>query len=519
MMTKGFGAEETKAALARAETAAGAARTPQYWAVWYRRINADQARGDFRSARAGAEAFLAEAEADGLKGHAAVARLRLGFSKIIGGELAAARRDYEQALADHREGDDASLRATFSIDLRASALMELGIVAFYLGEFEEAERQIGEAMTRANDTGSPINYVYALYARIVFCTLSGRIESILADIAELRALAEAHGLRFYTAMAASLEHWTRARLGEPTAEAFRASLGAYAGLGARLMEAWLQSLLADVELAAGRRDEALAAVERGLELAAEIGYELWRPWFMRQRGDALAESDPAGAASAYREAIKIAGAQGARPAALLAALALAKVLASTGEVMEAHATLSEALVGFSPTPLFPAIAEAQALLAELSQNEAVAAELRKRETRSKLHSGYALATMMTKGYGAEETKAALARAANASRSARTPEYWTVLYGRINVRDDEGGRPAARAGAEAFLSETEAEGLPGHAAFARRVRGFLKFMAGDLAGARLDLERALADYDEPRDEACEGSSASTSYRLRSPISAK
>jgi hypothetical protein len=62
----------------------------------------------------------------------------------------------------------------------------------------------------------------------------------------------------------------------------------------------------------------------------------------------------------------------------------------------------------------PEIAEAQALLAELAETEEVKAELRRRETRSKLHAGYALATMMTRGFGAEETKAALARAASVS---------------------------------------------------------------------------------------------------------
>ncbi len=56
-----------------------------------------------------------------------------------------------------------------------------------------------------------------------------------------------------------------------------------------------------------------------------------------------------------------------------------------------------------------------------------------------------------------------------------------------------------AGAEAFLAETETAGLPGHAAFARRMRGFLRFLAGELAAARMDLEQALADYDEGRDE--------------------
>jgi hypothetical protein len=90
-----------------------------------------------------------------------------------------------------------------------------------------------------------------------------------------------------------------------------------------------------------------------------------RPWLLRLRGDALAETDPAQAAFAYREALSVAGAQGSRALALLAALALARLLQSTGEAVEAHAALAPALEGFAPTPLFPAIAEAQGLLATL----------------------------------------------------------------------------------------------------------------------------------------------------------
>jgi hypothetical protein len=52
--------------------------------------------------------------------------------------------------------------------------------------------------------------------------------------------------------------------------------------------------------------------------------------------------------------------------ALTAALALARLLQSTGQAVEAHALLSSAMEGFTPTPLFPAIAEAQALLSRLA---------------------------------------------------------------------------------------------------------------------------------------------------------
>jgi tetratricopeptide (TPR) repeat protein len=377
MMTKGFGAEETKAALARAASAPGAARTPEYWTVLYGRINADLMSGDHRAARASAEAFLAEAEAAGLPGHAAFARRSLGFLKFLAGDFAGARVDLERALADYDERRDESLRTIFAVDFRTNALAYLGLAALNLGEFEEAERRTDEALRRARALGHPVSYANALHTRILLSANCGRPEEILSAAAGMRALADEHDLKFWRAIASTYADWARVRLGEPRADGFRAGLGVYAKLGARMQEAVNQGRLAEVELVAGRRDEALAAVDRGLALAAETGTVSLRPWLLRLRGGALAETDPAGAASAYREALSIAGAQGARAQALLAALALARLLQSTGDAVEAHDVLAPALQGFAPTPLFPAIAEAQALLAALAASEPDTANLRR----------------------------------------------------------------------------------------------------------------------------------------------
>jgi hypothetical protein len=45
---------------------------------------------------------------------------------------------------------------------------------------------------------------------------------------------------------------------------------------------------------------------------------------------------------------------------------LARLYNSTGRPADAHASLATALNGFSPTPKFPEIAEAQTLLAALA---------------------------------------------------------------------------------------------------------------------------------------------------------
>jgi hypothetical protein len=121
------------------------------------------------------------------------------------------------------------------------------------------------------DTGQPGFYANALYNRLVIGALSGRAEDVLSAAEELRALAEEHDLKFWRAIAPTYADWARVRLGEPRADVFRAGLGAYAVLGARMQEAVVSPLLAEVELVVGGRDEALAAIERGLKLAAETG--------------------------------------------------------------------------------------------------------------------------------------------------------------------------------------------------------------------------------------------------------
>jgi len=110
-----------------------------------------------------------------------------------------------------------------------------------------------------------------------------------------------------------------------------------------------------------RTDEALA-------LAAEIG-EHWSDVFLhRLRGKILLKRHQANmtaAEDALRAAVAIAQQQKARSFELRAALDLARLYNSTSRAADAHALLASALKGFSPTPEFPEIAEAQALFSAL----------------------------------------------------------------------------------------------------------------------------------------------------------
>jgi len=128
-------------------------------------------------------------------------------------------------------------------------------------------------------------------------------------------------------------------------------------------------LLAELEAATRGPDSALALIDQGLAIADETGERFTDPYLHRLRGEILLKRDPANPApaeAAFQTAIAIAEDQGARSYVLLASLSLAKLYESTDRTADAHAVLTPALEGFSPTPEMPEIAEAQTLLESLA---------------------------------------------------------------------------------------------------------------------------------------------------------
>ena len=113
----------------------------------------------------------------------------------------------------------------------------------------------------------------------------------------------------------------------------------------------------------------MARIDGALTLADETG-EHWADAFLhRIRGEILLKRDPANTApaeEAFLTAIAIAQRQKAKSFELRAALSLAKLYQSNNRAADGHTVLAPALEGFSPTPEFPEIEEAQELLATLA---------------------------------------------------------------------------------------------------------------------------------------------------------
>jgi predicted ATPase len=371
LWSSGFGAEETKASFVRAkELAAGisdaAERFPTYYGLWVGSL----LRGEFGSARQTAEVFLHEAKTEGHLTEAAVASRNLGLTCLYQGEVTKARAHLEEALRIYDPDRDRDVKIRFAQDHRALATAFLAQTTWVLGEVGRTRALVDEADTRAVAAAHVPTLANTILMKAVVEIFRGDPEAVRHAAEAAIKLGQEHGLTLTLTTGMLFGAWARARLGERDAGAteLRQALGAYTDQGNKLFAPLFQGLLAEIEAEAQGAEDALARIGDALALAGETGEHWTDALLHRMRGEILLKRDPANTApaeEAFLTAIAIAREQKAKSFELRAALSLAKPFQSTGRAADAHAVLAPALEGFSPTPEFPEIAEAQRLLGSL----------------------------------------------------------------------------------------------------------------------------------------------------------
>jgi tetratricopeptide (TPR) repeat protein len=199
-------------------------------------------------------------------------------------------------------------------------------------------------------------------------------------------------------------------------------------------------------------------------------------------------------------AIAVANQQGTRSFELRAALSLANLYQSTGRPADAHAVLAPALDGFAPTKEMPEIAEAQALLASLSETDEVKAEAAHRQRLTQLHVSYGNALIGARGHGAPETIEAFAKARESAYAEKdAPERFAADYGLYAGAYTHGELAQARPYAETLLRNVAERPDSPEAGVAQRAVGITRWSAGEYREAQDHLERALALFQPGRDD--------------------
>ena len=371
MWSKGFAAEETKAAFARVgelATEVGNAETPldAYYGRWAYSLF----RGQLGSARETAESLLREAERASRPTETAVAHRNLGCTCLFQGDFAEAGAHCEQALRIYDPERDREAKFRFGTDAKVLATGYLAFATWCRGDLARARELIDEARARAAESAHAPTIAAAHLNQTTFETVRGDAEAALRAAETAVALGREHGLALYLPLASMQAAWPRAKQGDRGAGSaeLRLALVEYASGGSKALLPFYQGLLAEIQAEGGDAEAALAGIDDALALAAETGEHWFDAGLHRIRGEILLKqnaADPAAAEAAFLAAIAVAQQQKARSFELRAALSLARLYQSVGRPTDAHDVLGPALRGFSPTPEFPQIREALELMAKI----------------------------------------------------------------------------------------------------------------------------------------------------------
>ena len=505
MQAHGQHAPDVRATFLRARELAAAVDDPierisAYYGLWV----GSYMRGETEAMKETADAMMNEAGAFPGSSAACIAHRASGVTCWMAqGDFAAARTYLEQAVAFHDFERDRELAYRFGQDVGVAARDYLALVLWAVGEVDQARAMIDEAIALAISTEHAPSLAHAYWHQAIleFMRLDARSAKRAAK--SCLTLARQRDLGLWLLIAPAVHGWAVATLDNAEAagwDQLRRSLEACREQAQKLGATWFLPQLALAEARAGRHELALHTIESAIDDKVDLHFSDSESH--RIRGTIFHIRDPASpelAEEAYLVAIAVARQQGARSFELRAALSLAKLCQSTDRPAEAHAVLAPALDGFVPTPEMPEIAEAQALLAVLGESNDVKAAEAEQQRRLHLQMAYGQAMMYSKGFAAEETKAAFSRAAEFAGPAEEASTRLVAYYAECLRGIVRGEYGqARGIAETFLQEAEAQGRATEAAAARRMLGLTLLNQGELKAARSVLERALEETVSRRD---------------------
>jgi class 3 adenylate cyclase/predicted ATPase len=503
--SRGFVSNEAKAAFTRAQelSAGGGISDERFTALYGRWVNTIIG-GELGEARNVAETFLHEAESAARMPEKLAALRYLGLTLLWQGHLAEAVPYLAEVLRTYDPKRDREAQFRFGTDSLASATIYLALTYWQLGDVKRARELSDEAIARAVESAHGPTLANTWSFKMGLELYRGDAEATRHAAETVIDFSREYSLTQYLTRGVASLAWARAQLGDEQAglTEFRQMLTALRKQGVKFGVPILEGLLAETEARVEGAEGALTRIDEALALANETGEHQSDAFLHRIRGEISLKRDStntAPAEDAFLTAIAVAQQQKARSFELRAALSLARLYQSTGRPADAHAVLGPALIGFSPTPEFPEIAEGQSLLAELAETDEVKSAASARERRLQLQTSYGQALLWSRGFGADETKAALIRVKElATQSGDAAERLRAYFGVWSGSILAGELASAGETAERFLQEAKACGDSTATAVANRLLGIVYLFRSDLAESQERLEAALELYKHERD---------------------
>ena len=187
---------------------------------------------------------------------------------------------------------------------------------------------------------------------------------------ELEDCLEEYGLHWAYALPMSADGWLRVADGEVDSaiELLESGLAEIRSSGAAQATSILCATLAEAELARGRADAALEALDEAIQYVEKADERFWEAEIHRLRGESLRLSgDDTTAEESFAKSLEVSRSQRARSLALRGATSLARLWTETGRSEDARPVLSDALEGLTGGSDTADYQDAAALLATWSK--------------------------------------------------------------------------------------------------------------------------------------------------------
>lgn len=377
MHVKGYGAAETKAAVAQVRTlieqAERLGESPDdaslllsaLFGQWI--VNFISFDGEI--ARELAARFLAFGDKDGplplIVGHRT-----MGSTLALMGDIVQAREHYDEALALYRPAEHRRLMTRFGQDLRVTCLGFRSMALWLLGYPEAALKDADCALMEARQIGHAATLMFTLNFPILVNTYCGNYDAASELLKELVALAEEKGAPFRKAEGVLRRGYILTLTGEATkaVEMVSSGIALWRSAGSTIFAPEQEFMLAMAHADSGRFDEAWHCIGKSMT-AMQTTKERWCEAEANRIAGEIAlkspERDVIKAQAYFEQALAVSRAQQARSWELRAAMSMARLLSGQGKREAARNLLGPIYDWFTEGFDTRDLREAKALFREL----------------------------------------------------------------------------------------------------------------------------------------------------------
>src|SRR6059058_5616875 len=378
MHVKGYGAPETKAAVAQAraliEQAERLGEPPDdpslllsalfgQWIVNFINFNGDVARD--LAAR-----FLALGEKQRAAVPLMIGHRTMASTLALMGDLVEAKAHYDEALALYRPAEHRRLMTRFGQDLRVTCLAFRSMALWLLGYPEAALKDADCALMEARQIEHAATLMFTLNFPILVNTYCGNYHSANEHLKELVALAEEKGATFRKAEGVLRRGYILTLTGKATkaVEIVTSGIDLWRSAGSTIFTPEQEFMLAIAHADSGQFDDAWRCIGEAMT-AMQATRERWcEAEAHRVAGEIALKSpqrDVAKAQACFERALTLARAQQAKSWELRAATSLARLLSDQGKRQTARDLLAPVYDWFTEGFDTSDLRKAKALLGEL----------------------------------------------------------------------------------------------------------------------------------------------------------